>query len=203
MLRAAVDESVWFGWVLSVASTRSRLAKVDALVGRMMRRNLPMGEMPVSNSFQAPASGWSPLLQVFDKVLPASPNSQHRKAKKLWEEGRTAEALDLLETAAERAPKNARLKLDLGRLLTEEGFYPEAEWSLVELAADLVVALTGGGPGLSSTLPTVVVYDFMFQRGELGRGSAAAVMLLASLTVLLLPYAAWRLWQQRRRPTHG
>ena len=44
---------------------------------------------------------------------------------------------------------------------------------------DLVVALTGGGPGLASTLPTVVVYDFMFQRGELARGSAAAVMLLA------------------------
>jgi glucose/mannose transport system permease protein len=65
---------------------------------------------------------------------------------------------------------------------------------------DLVVALTGGGPGLSSTLPTVVIYDFMFQRGELARGSAAAVMLLASLTVLLLPYAFWRLWRQRRRP---
>jgi glucose/mannose transport system permease protein len=63
---------------------------------------------------------------------------------------------------------------------------------------DLVVALTGGGPGLASTLPTVVVYDFMFQRGELAKGSAAAVMLLASLTVVLLPYAAYRLWQQRK-----
>jgi glucose/mannose transport system permease protein len=63
---------------------------------------------------------------------------------------------------------------------------------------DLVVALTAGGPGLASTLPTVVVYDFMFQRGELAKGSAAAVMLLASLTVVLLPYAAYRLWQQRK-----
>jgi glucose/mannose transport system permease protein len=65
---------------------------------------------------------------------------------------------------------------------------------------DLVVALTAGGPGISSVLPTVVVYDFMFQRGELARGSAAAVMLLASLTVVLLPYAAWRLWRQHRTP---
>ncbi|MBN8902648.1 MAG: ABC transporter permease [Rhodospirillales bacterium 69-11] len=63
---------------------------------------------------------------------------------------------------------------------------------------DLVVALTAGGPGISSTLPALVVYDFMFQRGELGRGSAAAVMLLASLTVVLLPYAGFRLWQNRR-----
>ncbi len=68
---------------------------------------------------------------------------------------------------------------------------------------DLVIALTGGGPGLASTLPTVVVYDFMFQRGELARGSAAAVMLLASLTVVLLPYAVWRVWSQRRRPARG
>jgi glucose/mannose transport system permease protein len=62
---------------------------------------------------------------------------------------------------------------------------------------DLVVALTAGGPGLASTLPAVVVYDFMFQRGELGRGSAAAVMLLASLAVILVPYAAWGAWRRR------
>jgi glucose/mannose transport system permease protein len=63
---------------------------------------------------------------------------------------------------------------------------------------DLVVALTAGGPGLASTLPAVVVYDFMFQRGELGRGSAAAVMLLASLAVVLVPYAVWGAWRRRR-----
>jgi glucose/mannose transport system permease protein len=62
---------------------------------------------------------------------------------------------------------------------------------------DLVVALTAGGPGLASTLPALVVYDFMFQRGELGRGSAAAVMLLASLAVVLLPYAAYGVWRRR------
>jgi glucose/mannose transport system permease protein len=62
---------------------------------------------------------------------------------------------------------------------------------------DLVVALTAGGPGLASVLPALVVYDFMFQRGELGRGSAAAVMLLASLAVVLLPYAAFGWWRRR------
>jgi glucose/mannose transport system permease protein len=63
---------------------------------------------------------------------------------------------------------------------------------------DLVVALTAGGPGLASTLPTVVVYDFMFQRGQLGRGSAAAVLLLLSLLVVLLPYYAYAQWRARR-----
>jgi glucose/mannose transport system permease protein len=62
---------------------------------------------------------------------------------------------------------------------------------------DLVVALTAGGPGLASTLPTVVVYDFMFQRGELARGSAAAVMLLGSLAFVLVPYGIYRRWKRR------
>jgi len=62
---------------------------------------------------------------------------------------------------------------------------------------DLVVALTAGGPGLATTLPALVVYDFMFQRGELGRGSAAAVMLLASLAVVLVPYAGYGIWRRR------
>lgn len=112
---------------------QAQIAKVDALVGRMLRRNLPLGELPATSGFQAPASG---MAAFFDKVLPASPNAQHRKALKLWDEGRTAEALDLLETAVEKQPTNARLQLDLGKLLTEEGYYPEAEWALVQLAAD-------------------------------------------------------------------
>jgi glucose/mannose transport system permease protein len=68
---------------------------------------------------------------------------------------------------------------------------------------DLVVALTAGGPGLASTLPTVVVYDFMFQRGELAKGSAAAVMLLASLAFVLVPYGLYRQWRQRKDASHA
>jgi glucose/mannose transport system permease protein len=68
---------------------------------------------------------------------------------------------------------------------------------------DLVVALTGGGPGLASTLPTVVVYDFMFQRGELARGSAAAVMLLCSLGFVLVPYWLYQKWKQRKAVAHA
>lgn len=63
---------------------------------------------------------------------------------------------------------------------------------------DLVVALTAGGPGLASTLPTVVVYDFMFQRSELAKGSAAAVMLLGSLAFVLVPYGLYQRWKRRK-----
>ena len=63
---------------------------------------------------------------------------------------------------------------------------------------DLVRALTGGGPGLATQLPALVVYDFMFQRGHIGRGSAAAVLMLLTLLGVLLPYAAWKFYRQRR-----
>lgn len=52
---------------------------------------------------------------------------------------------------------------------------------------DLVRALTGGGPGLATQLPSLVVYDFMFQRGLLARGAAAAVLMVLVLLAVLLP----------------
>ncbi len=64
---------------------------------------------------------------------------------------------------------------------------------------DLVRALTGGGPGISTMLPALVVYDFMFQRGSLGRGSAAAVLMLLSLIAVLAPYGIYVRIQRRRR----
>jgi glucose/mannose transport system permease protein len=63
---------------------------------------------------------------------------------------------------------------------------------------DLVRALTGGGPGIATMLPALVVYDFMFQRGLLARGAAAAVLMLLILLAVLLPYAAWRYFQRRQ-----
>jgi len=69
-------------------------------------------------------------------------------------------------------------------------------------AFDLVRALTNGGPGIATQLPALVVYDLMFQRSQLGRGAAAAVLMLLILLAVLLPYAAWR-YVQRRRVTHA
>jgi glucose/mannose transport system permease protein len=68
---------------------------------------------------------------------------------------------------------------------------------------DLVRALTNGGPGIATTMPATVVYDFMFQRGQLGRGSAAAVLMLLILLAVLAPYFAYRIMQARRERTRG
>ena len=63
---------------------------------------------------------------------------------------------------------------------------------------DLVVALTNGGPGISTTFPANYVYDLMFQRGQINIGAAAAVMMLTALAVVLVPYSLWLVWRRRR-----
>ena len=70
---------------------------------------------------------------------------------------------------------------------------------------DLVRALTGGGPGISTKLPTLVVYDFMFQRSRTrarlgrrrpdaavaGRGDGALRALCALATAEAGPRMKW------------
>lgn len=67
---------------------------------------------------------------------------------------------------------------------------------------DLVVALTQGGPGVATTVPAIVVYDLMFQRGQIGEGAAAAVMILAALALVLVPYTLWSAWRQKQETRH-
>jgi glucose/mannose transport system permease protein len=68
---------------------------------------------------------------------------------------------------------------------------------------DLVVAQTGGGPGLATNVPAIYVYDLMFQRGQIAQGAAGAVMILLALTVVLVPYAIWLNRRNRRRGENG
>ena len=53
---------------------------------------------------------------------------------------------------------------------------------------DLVIALTGGGPGYSSDLPATFMYTMAFQRNQLGIGAASAMMMLATVMAIIVPY---------------
>ncbi|MGF6506353.1 carbohydrate ABC transporter permease [Paraburkholderia sp. 32] len=62
---------------------------------------------------------------------------------------------------------------------------------LVHLAVksyELVVALTGAGPGYSTELPSTFMYSFTFTRNELGMGAASAVMMLCTVAAIMVPY---------------
>jgi glucose/mannose transport system permease protein len=52
---------------------------------------------------------------------------------------------------------------------------------------DLVMALTSGGPGTSSSVPAVFMYQYSFTRGQLGLGAASAMMMLATVAAVLVP----------------
>lgn len=65
-------------------------------------------------------------------------------------------------------------------------------------AYDLVVVMTGGGPGFSSDLPGKFVVDFANERANVGLAAAAAVEMLLMLLVLLVPSRLLKLRQRRR-----
>ncbi|MEJ6814355.1 MAG: sugar ABC transporter permease, partial [Octadecabacter sp.] len=54
---------------------------------------------------------------------------------------------------------------------------------------DLVVAQTGGGPGLSSEVPAKYVIELMVRAQNLGQGFAASTMMLCSVVIILIPWA--------------
>ncbi len=54
---------------------------------------------------------------------------------------------------------------------------------------DLIVAQTGGGPGISSEVPAKYVYDAMFLSQNLGQGFAASTMMLLSVVIVVVPWA--------------
>jgi glucose/mannose transport system permease protein len=64
---------------------------------------------------------------------------------------------------------------------------------------DLVMALTAGGPGTSSTVPAVFMYQYSFSRGQLGLGAASAMMMLATIMAVLVPM----MYLETRGTRHG
>ena len=64
---------------------------------------------------------------------------------------------------------------------------------------DLVIALTNGGPGRSTWLPSVFMYQYSFTRNEMSVGAASAVMMLAAIGLVVLPY----LFSEMRKVKHG
>ena len=60
---------------------------------------------------------------------------------------------------------------------------------------ELVVAMTGGGPGYSTDLPAKFVVDSLFTRTNIGLASAAATLMLASIAVIMTALGGFRKWR--------
>jgi len=68
---------------------------------------------------------------------------------------------------------------------------------------DLVVAMTQGGPGISSEVPAKYVYDYMFGRANLGQGFAASTVMLTTVLIILIPWGYMEFRQKKAGGEHG
>ena len=53
---------------------------------------------------------------------------------------------------------------------------------------DLVIALTGGGPGRATELPATFMYSYTFSRNQMGIGAASATIMLLTVAAIMIPY---------------
>jgi glucose/mannose transport system permease protein len=64
---------------------------------------------------------------------------------------------------------------------------------------DLVIALTGGGPGYSTDLPATYMYAMAFSRGDIGQAASSAMVMMAVVFTIVVPY----LYSELRAKNHG
>lgn len=67
---------------------------------------------------------------------------------------------------------------------------------------DLVLAMTRGGPGISSEVPAKYVYDYMFGRANLGQGFAASTVMLTTVLIILIPWGYME-FREKKVKSHG
>ena len=53
---------------------------------------------------------------------------------------------------------------------------------------DLVIALTGGGPGYATDLPATYMYTMAFSRGNIGQAASSAMVMMAVVFAIVVPY---------------
>jgi glucose/mannose transport system permease protein len=63
---------------------------------------------------------------------------------------------------------------------------------------DLVIALTGGGPGFASDVPATFMYAFAFTRNQIGLGAASAIVMLMIVAAVIVPFMYSELRRSRR-----
>lgn len=66
-------------------------------------------------------------------------------------------------------------------------------------AYDLVVALTNGGPGLSTDVPAKFIMDFLFERSNIGLATAACTVVLVFVLVFFAPWFYLEYFRERGR----
>jgi glucose/mannose transport system permease protein len=64
---------------------------------------------------------------------------------------------------------------------------------------DLVVAMTGSGPGFATDVPALFMFDTTFRGNHFAQGAAIAMVLLVSVAVLIVPYLIYNARRETER----
>jgi glucose/mannose transport system permease protein len=62
---------------------------------------------------------------------------------------------------------------------------------------DLVLALTNGGPGNATEMPSTFMFSATFRRNQMGVGAASAMMMLMTVAAIIIPYLYSELKEDR------
>jgi len=63
---------------------------------------------------------------------------------------------------------------------------------------DLVVSMTQRGPGFATDVPALFMFETTFQGNHFSRGAAISIVMLATVSVLVIPYLVWSLRREAR-----
>ncbi|MGI9368214.1 MAG: carbohydrate ABC transporter permease [Ruegeria sp.] len=53
---------------------------------------------------------------------------------------------------------------------------------------DLIIALTGGGPGYATDMPATYMYAMAFSRGDIGQAASSAMVMMLVVFAIVVPY---------------
>jgi glucose/mannose transport system permease protein len=56
---------------------------------------------------------------------------------------------------------------------------------------DLILTMTGGGPGNATDVPGTFMYDITFNANKIAQGAAVAAVMLLLVAVLIVPYLVY------------
>lgn len=68
---------------------------------------------------------------------------------------------------------------------------------------DIVVAMTNGGPGIATEVPAKYVMDYLFERSNIGRATAAATVMLVMVISIAAPLLYLRSFRKERQSGAG
>ena len=64
---------------------------------------------------------------------------------------------------------------------------------------ELVIAMTNGGPGMATEVPTKYIMEYLFRRANVGLAMSAATVLLITVSAIIVPYVYVQYFRNAKR----